>query len=156
MAFGEIYSFAAVFSNRIHKYSLRSWLFEAWPCWKRSNGWFDVPFFASHHYSYQQELPENHIFAAHQRTRLWARLCSKLWIFIKLSEILTWLKGRSLMSIMLINLFLFFGNWTAFKSVDTGYFSQNATSLWPQHFTLFVTVSLQVYSKFSHPSSPFL
>lgn len=57
----------------------------------------------------------------------------ELWIFIKLSKLLTSLKGRSLMSIMLINLFIFFYNWTAFKSVDIGYCSQNTTSLWLQH-----------------------
>lgn len=38
IAFGEIYCFAAVFSNRIHKYSLSSQLFEAWLRWKRTMG----------------------------------------------------------------------------------------------------------------------
>lgn len=58
---------------------------------------------------------------------------SGLWIFIKLSELLTSLKGRRLMSIMLINLFIFLDNWTASKSVDIRYCTQNTTSLWPQH-----------------------
>lgn len=131
MAFGEIYHFAAVFSNRIHKYSLSSQLFEAWPCWKGTMGdlmFLSLPLINTH-------INRNYMKIMYsQPMREQGYAGSDFWIFIKLSELLTLLKGRSLISIMLINLFLFLGNSrNSFKSVDIGYCSQNTTSLWPQH-----------------------